>query len=204
MVDWNAPNLYYLLWYRKRGSADWLPEKKFTDPNIDKFSVLQPGYYVPWEFQIQAVNEHAPGPKSPIEWSYSGQDPPAGRPEDVKVGAVGPRSVELSWKPVTVDRGSVDGYRVSWLSCLYTKSILLAGKCKQKQLGALWHDTLLNSNCQNQAFTVPSISDVNGSRKIITLSILAFAHGAQHRSTQIWLRHNFGRLARTSSPKFYK
>ena len=113
MVDWNAPDLYYLLWYRKRGSDDWLPVERFSDPSIDKFSVPNPGYYVAWEFQIQAGNDQAPGPKSPIVWSYSGQNPPAGRPENVNVVAVSARTVKLTWTRVTVARGSVDGYRVS-------------------------------------------------------------------------------------------
>ena len=139
MVDWNAPNLYYKLWYRKRGSADWLPEKKFTDPSIDKFSVPDPGYYIPWEFQIQAENDQGPGPKSPIVWSYSGQDPPKRKPEDVEVGAVTARSVELSWKPVTVDGGSVDGYRVSWLCCHYNRSLFEWLASRETENIVAWH-----------------------------------------------------------------
>ncbi|XP_068715039.1 fibronectin type III domain-containing protein-like isoform X4 [Montipora foliosa] len=112
MVEWNAPGLFYKLWYKRVGPANSLVEIKLDDPKTERFNIPNAGYYVQWEFQIQAINDIAPGPKSPFVKAFSGQDPPAGRPEDVTVGTVTARSVELSWKPVTVTRGSVDGYRI--------------------------------------------------------------------------------------------
>ena len=85
---------------------------KISDPARSLFKEEDAGYHELWEFQIQAGNEEAPGPVSPIARAYSGQDPPAGKPQGVTVGTVTARSVELSWQPVTVSRGSVDGYRV--------------------------------------------------------------------------------------------
>ena len=112
MVEWNGPGLFYKLWYGRVGPGISLEEIQLDDPKTERFNVSNAGYYVQWQFQIQAINYIAPGPKSPFVKAFSGQDPPAGRPEDVTVGTVTARSVELSWKLVTVTRGSVDGYRV--------------------------------------------------------------------------------------------
>ena len=110
-VEWNGPGLYYYLWYRKVNSGDALVRVRL-DPSRDTFVVPDAGYYVQWEFQIQANNEVGDGPKSPLVKQFSGQDAPTGKPESVTVGTITARSVQLSWQPVTVTRGSVDGYRV--------------------------------------------------------------------------------------------
>lgn len=110
-VDWNAPGLYYKLLYWNARDNETV-DVKIPDPASSLFKVQNPGYHELWKFQIQAGNDEALGDKSPIESAYSGQDPPAGKPQGVIVGAVTARSVELSWQPVTVSRGSVDGYKV--------------------------------------------------------------------------------------------
>lgn len=110
-VEWNGPGLYYKLWYRRVNSGDALVEVR-REASSDSFVVPDAGYYRQWEFQIQAINEVGEGPKSPLEKQFSGQDPPTGKPEDVTVGTITARSVELSWKKVTFTRGSVDGYRI--------------------------------------------------------------------------------------------
>lgn len=110
-IEWNAPGLYYKLWY-KRARDSKMTQVNITDPTQGNFSVEDPGYYEQWQFQIQALNDEGPGKKSPLVFAYSGQDPPDGKPEDFTVVSVTARSVELSWTPVTVARGSVDGYRV--------------------------------------------------------------------------------------------
>ncbi|XP_068713298.1 fibronectin type III domain-containing protein-like [Montipora foliosa] len=112
MVEWNGPGLFYKLWYGRVGQGNSLEETVLDDPKTERFNVPNAGYYVQWQFQIQAINDIAPGPKSPFVKAFSGQDPPAERPEDVTVGTVTARSVKLSWKLVTVTRGSVDGYRI--------------------------------------------------------------------------------------------
>ena len=111
-VDWNAPGLYYLLKYRQVAEGKSEVEKRITDPTVDVFAIPNPGYYKLWEFQIQAGNDVNLGPKSPVVQSYSGQDPPEGQPGNVQTGAATARTVVLSWQPVTVTRGSVDGYKV--------------------------------------------------------------------------------------------
>ena len=70
------------------------------------------GYYELWEFQIQAVNSKGEGPISPIKQSRSSQDAPKDKPTNVKTDEVTACSIDLTWNKVTVDRGSVDGYRV--------------------------------------------------------------------------------------------
>ena len=115
-IEWNAPGLNYKLFYKKVSDGDKPMEYVvITDPTIGIFEVQNPGYHELWEFKIQAVNKEGPGKVSPNVIAYSGQDPPAGRPEDVSVGRVTARSVELSWRPVTVTRGTVDGYKVSFV-----------------------------------------------------------------------------------------
>ena len=114
MVEWNAPGLYYKLWYsRVTEEFGAIENERFNDPTLGNFSVPDAGYYVEYKFKIQAGNNVGLGPESNIVRSFSGQDPPTRRPEGVTLGAIAARSVQLSWNPVTVDRGSVDGYRVS-------------------------------------------------------------------------------------------
>ena len=110
-IEWNAPCLYYMLWYG-RVSDKVMKGVNITDPTQGKFSVENPGYYELWQFKIQAVNDEGPGKESPLVTAYSGQDPPDGKPEDFTVVSMTARSVELSWTPVTVTRGNVAGYRV--------------------------------------------------------------------------------------------
>ena len=111
-MDWNAPGLYYLLKYIQVAEGKSEVEERITDPTVDVFAIPNPGYYKLWEFQIQAGNDVNLGPESPVVQSYSGQDPPEGKPGNVQTGAATARTVELSWQPVTVTRGSVDGYKV--------------------------------------------------------------------------------------------
>ena len=111
-VDWNAPGLYYLLKYRHVPDGQFGEAERIIDPAVDVFAIPNPGYYKLWEFQIQAGNDVNLGPESPVVQSYSGQDPPEGKPGNVQTGAATARTVELSWQPVTVTRGSVDGYKV--------------------------------------------------------------------------------------------
>ena len=111
-VDWNAPGLKYYLLYRQVAEGKSEVEERITDPTVDVFAIPNPGYYKLWEFQIRARNDVNLGPESPVVQSYSGQDPPEGKPGNVQTGAATARTVELSWQPVTVTRGSVDGYKV--------------------------------------------------------------------------------------------
>ena len=117
-VDWNAPGLYYLLKYREVPDGTFGDPERITDPAVDVFAIPNPGYYKLWEFQIQAGNDVDLGPESPVVRSYSGQDPPEGKPGNVQTGGATARTVELSWQPVTVTRGSVDGYKVRAVSFL--------------------------------------------------------------------------------------
>ena len=114
-IDQNAPKFYYMLTYRKyqpNNPLGWNREK-ISDPTAGVFPVPNPGYYEEWEFKIYAGNSEGDGPESPITRSFSGQDKPGGRPENIEVLQITARSVDLRWKPVTVARGSVDGYKVS-------------------------------------------------------------------------------------------
>ena len=117
-VDWNAPGLYYLLKYREVPDGTFGDPERITDPAVVAFAIPNPGIYKLWEFQIQAGNEEGMGPWSPKVQSRSGQDPPDGKPGNVKTEVATARTVELSWQPVTVTRGSVDGYKVRAVSFL--------------------------------------------------------------------------------------
>ena len=112
-MDWNAPGLYYLLKYRELPDGEFGTPEKITDPAVDVFAIPNPGINKLWEFQIQAGNDIDLGPESPVVQSYSGQDPPKGKPGNVQTGAATARTVDLTWVPVTVPpRGTVDGYKV--------------------------------------------------------------------------------------------
>ena len=113
---WSAPGCYYIMKHRKvNGHAtEWI-EEKIGDPRVGVFALTNPGYYQLWEFMIRAGNHEGPGPDSPVVRSYSGQNPPAAKPESTQVGTVTDSTVTLAWKPVTIKRGSVDGYKVNQL-----------------------------------------------------------------------------------------
>ena len=111
-VNWNAPGFYYLLNYKQVSCFQFEDTKKITDPTVDVFAIPNPGYYKLWEFQIRAGNKEGKGPWSPKVQSRSGQDPPEGKPGNVQPGAATARTVVLSWQPVNVTRGTVDGYKV--------------------------------------------------------------------------------------------
>ncbi|XP_068714967.1 neuroglian-like isoform X2 [Montipora foliosa] len=111
-TKWNAPGCYYMLKYRQKNlRGDWRTEK-IGDPDVDVFSVSDPGYYQPWEFKICAGNHQGLGPESPISWSFSGQNAPDVKPDGAGTQSVNATSVALAWKPVTLNRGSVDGYKI--------------------------------------------------------------------------------------------
>ena len=115
-LEANGPGLHYILRYRKVvENGTKLPEQKkiIRDPNVDHYSIPYAGYYQLWEFQITAKNDVGEGPISDVVKSFSGQDAPKSKPENVKIGKVSARSIELSWDRVIVSRGSVDGYNVS-------------------------------------------------------------------------------------------
>ena len=111
-VDWNAPGLYYLLKYREVPDGTFGDPERITDPAVVAFAIPNPGIYKLWEFQIQAGNDEGLGPESPVVQLHSGQDRPKGKPGNVQTGAATARTVNLTWVPVTVTRGSVDGYKV--------------------------------------------------------------------------------------------
>ena len=111
-VDWNAPGLYYLLKYREVPDGTFGDPERITDPAVVAFAIPNPGIYKLWEFQIQAGNEEGLGPASPVVQSYSGPDRPKGKPGNVQTEAATARTVDLTWVPVTITRGSVDGYKV--------------------------------------------------------------------------------------------
>ena len=111
---WNAQGFYYVIQYRRVNGriSEWRDEK-IADPGVNMFDLSNPGYYQLWEFTIRAGNNEGSGPASPVESAHSGQNAPVVKPESSEVGTVSDDSVTLSWEPVTVKRGSVDGYRVS-------------------------------------------------------------------------------------------
>ncbi|XP_074608784.1 hemicentin-1-like [Acropora palmata] len=111
-TEWNAPGCYYMLQYKKANSPRRWTTEKIGDPHVGLFSIPNPGSNQMWQFKISAGNHEGPGPESPISRSLSGQDAPDVKPEGAEMQAVTASSVTLEWKPVTLVRGSVDGYKI--------------------------------------------------------------------------------------------
>ena len=113
-LEWNAPGCYYILRYRKVNIGYVVPweTEKIGDPRVHVFAVSNPGYYQLWEFKIRAGNQENLGTESPVRRSFSGQNAPAVKPESAEVEAVTASTVALAWEPVTLNKGSVDGYKV--------------------------------------------------------------------------------------------
>ncbi|RMX60520.1 hypothetical protein pdam_00001439 [Pocillopora damicornis] len=110
---WNAQGFYYVIQYRRVNGriSEWRDEK-IADPGVNMFDLSNPGYYQLWEFTIRAGNNEGSGPASSVKRAHSGQNAPVVKPESSEVGTVSDDSVTLSWEPVTVKRGSIDGYRI--------------------------------------------------------------------------------------------
>ena len=130
-IDWNAPGLHYVLQYRRvegepHNNYSWY-EQRIGDPVVSTYMIPDPGYYKLWEFRIRAGNDEGPGPFSTIKKSFSGQDAPKGKPENVVVFNITTDSVKISWQLVIASQnGSVDGYRVS---SLRLQVQVLSSKC---------------------------------------------------------------------------
>ena len=113
-LEQNAPDCKYILQYKRKDST-WKKEV-ILDPTVGVSKIANAGYYIEWEFNIQAENRVGPGPVSDTVSSFSGQDAPKSPPTGLRDITSGPRFVEITWNPVKVDpergRGSIDGYRV--------------------------------------------------------------------------------------------
>lgn len=113
-TEWDAPGFYYIVKFRKVNFGylnDWRIEK-IGDPKVNDFPVTNAGYYQLWEFTILAGNHEGLGPECPMKFAFSGQNAPAEKPESTNVEEVTATTATIAWKPVTVMRGSVDGYKV--------------------------------------------------------------------------------------------
>ena len=113
-TEWDAPGFYYIVKFRKVNFGylnDWRIEK-IGDPKVNVFPVTNAGYYQLWEFTIRAGNHEGLGPECPMKLAFSGQDAPAEKPESTNVEVVTATTATIAWKPVTVMRGNVDGYKV--------------------------------------------------------------------------------------------
>ncbi|XP_031566380.1 fibronectin type III domain-containing protein-like [Actinia tenebrosa] len=111
----NGPGLHYILNYYKildNGQKGKEQKAVIMDPTVDHYSIPNAGYYQLWEFQITAKNDVGEGPVSDIVKCFSGQDAPTSKPENVKLGNISARSIELIWNRVIVTRESVDGYNI--------------------------------------------------------------------------------------------
>lgn len=129
--QWNAEGFYYTLKYRRvNGRISEWKDEKIADPGVNMFELSNPGYYQQWEFTIGAGNHEGLGPASPMESAYSGQDAPVVKPESSKVGEVSDDGVTLSWEPVTVKRGSVDGYRIYY----WGESLAVSSRRKRRAI----------------------------------------------------------------------
>ena len=138
-IEWDAPGFYYILKYRRVNLgylSDWR-EEKIGDPTVSVFGVTNAGYYQLWEFKIRTGNHEGLGPESPIKRSFSGQDAPVAKPENTKVNSVTASSVVIAWKPVTVKKGSVDGYKVN---INVTGSILISSTVETRYNEPLYNE----------------------------------------------------------------
>ena len=103
-----------MLEYKRKDSSTWL-KRTIEDCSVGVFEVDKAGYYIEWQFTIQARNREGKGPVSPVVSAFSGQDAPRFAPKNLRDIKPKARSVEITWDPAInpqPGRGSIDGYRV--------------------------------------------------------------------------------------------
>lgn len=112
-VEWNGPGLQYGVKWRRLGVEDEWKELVTEGP---PYVVNATPTYVPYQIQVQAVNEEGSAPEPDTVIGYSGEDYPLYSPESVTVENISSQSVRIKWTRVPEEslRGQLQGYNISY------------------------------------------------------------------------------------------
>ncbi|XP_023243546.1 contactin-like isoform X1 [Centruroides sculpturatus] len=121
MVDWNAPNIWYNVYYRKLGSKEEYYRIDLKDVRTNGWYTVNVGeenYYLKYQVRVQAINDLGPGPISDAVTVYSAGRMPQVRPINVKALPFNSTSLNVSWDPIDMTRekvgGKLIGYRIKY------------------------------------------------------------------------------------------
>ncbi|KAK3732472.1 hypothetical protein QZH41_003777 [Actinostola sp. cb2023] len=114
-MEQNGPGIYYIVYYKVADSKGKMNRQEVRH-NRTRFTVRGTDYFVKYAFQVQAANIRGFGPKSKIQYGYSGERYPIGRPTRLEVRITSPTSAYATWAPVAGSRdiagGKLLGYKV--------------------------------------------------------------------------------------------
>ncbi|XP_028417506.1 fibronectin type III domain-containing protein-like [Dendronephthya gigantea] len=112
LMERNGESFRYLLQYWPDASPEKRRNKTFNPVQLE-FEVPNAGYYQLWKFQIQGVNKVGAGPYCTGQ-SRSGQNAPTVAPTKLTVTESGATYIVLEWEAISLERGSVDGYHITY------------------------------------------------------------------------------------------
>ncbi|XP_078286354.1 neural cell adhesion molecule L1-like [Rhinoraja longicauda] len=112
-LDWNGPGLQYEVKWRRQDVEDEWKELVVESP---PYLVNATPTFVPYQIQVQAINEEGSAPEPHTVIGYSGEDYPLHSPKSVTVENVSSSSVRVKWTRVPIEslRGLLRGYNISY------------------------------------------------------------------------------------------
>lgn len=119
--DWNAPNIWYKVYYKKLGTKIEYFKKELKDfGNIGMYTVNvgEENYYLEYVVRVQAINDIGPGPISDEVVIFSAEKMPQIQPTRVKALPFNSTAFNVSWDPLDLDRekirGKLSGHRIKY------------------------------------------------------------------------------------------
>ncbi|XP_078286355.1 LOW QUALITY PROTEIN: neural cell adhesion molecule L1-like [Rhinoraja longicauda] len=112
-LDRNGPGLQYEVKWRRQDVEDEWKELVVESP---PYLVNATPTFVPYQIQVQAINEEGSAPEPHTVIGYSGEDYPLHSPKSVTVENVSSSSVRVKWTRVPTEslRGLLRGYNISY------------------------------------------------------------------------------------------
>ncbi|KAI1278064.1 Contactin [Halotydeus destructor] len=118
--DWNAPEIWYQIYYKGSGDADYTTKDLRQQGNIGMFtvSVGEENYYKPYSVAVRAKNPVGEGPASNEVEVFSAEAMPHVQPSLVQAISHNSTALNVSWAPVDITRekirGKLIGHRIKY------------------------------------------------------------------------------------------
>ncbi|XP_038049338.1 contactin-2-like [Patiria miniata] len=114
--EWNAPDLYYKVYWRQKDSGAEFVDHDVMDPEAGEYVASGVPAYTPFDVKVQAINSEGEGPMSQVSEVYSFQRSPEEAPTAVTATAASATSVQVSWTGIDAEQiiGVLDGYKLKY------------------------------------------------------------------------------------------
>ncbi|XP_033647580.1 contactin-2-like isoform X2 [Asterias rubens] len=114
--EWNAPGLFYKVFWREQGSGNAFQEVSVNDSTVGVYVATGVPAYTPFDVEIQVENDQGPGPRTETVEVYSYQLSPEEAPSSVTAKAMTSTSIKVTWTGIdsSVITGELQGYKVTY------------------------------------------------------------------------------------------